>query len=61
MTVVVILQLIIKNSIWRELYIHKTYLETGIKYELKETEKNKLYYNEKNMELHKKYFSTEKD
>ena len=40
--------------------IHKDYLNTGIKYELPENQKNKLYYDERLMEIHKKYFPEEK-
>jgi len=36
--------------------IHKNYVENGIKYELPESQKNKLFYNEKNVELYKKYY-----
>jgi len=36
--------------------IHKNYVENGIKYELPEKLKNKLYYDDKNLELYKKYY-----
>ena len=36
--------------------MHKNYVENGIKYELPEKLKNKLYYDDKNLELYKKYY-----